>query len=59
MKEALEKIAKILESDTCFDADCINGGMTKGTEREKDMARVIIDIYRIVHPLTSNCCKKK
>ena len=58
MKEALNKLAEILNSDYAFEADCVQ--MDKNaTEREKMLAKVVHDCYQIVHPLTSECCKPK
>ena|SRR3990167_9589834 len=60
MKEALDKLAEILNSDYAFEADCVQVDIANGnpvTEREKILAEVVHDCYNIVHPLTSECCK--
>ena len=57
MKETLNKLAEILNSDNAFEADSVAMDMLNGrpvTDREKALAKVVNDCYKIVHPLTSN-----
>ena len=61
IKEPLQKLAEILNSDYAFEADCVSVDLANNdpvTEREKMLAKVIHDCYSIVHPLTSGCCGK-
>lgn len=59
MKDTIKEIANLLHSDVAFEADCIASGITKAEPREKNIAKLLIEIYKIVHPLTSECCKRK
>ena len=59
LKQALKDLAEILSSDYAFEADGVSIDLSTNqpvTEREKMLAKVIHDCYRIVHPLTSECC---
>jgi len=59
MKEALKKLAEVLDGNDAFEADCVELDVINGspvTEREKILAKVVHDCYEIVHPLTADCC---
>lgn len=55
---ALDDLAEILSGNEAFEADCVAIDK-KATERERALAHVIHACYKIVHPLTSDCCGKK
>lgn len=57
-EKALKKVYKLIESDAAFEASAIQAdiGMGKSvTEREKVLADLVGEIYKIVHPLFSKC----
>ena len=61
-QKALNNLAEILNSDYAFEADCIAVNIANGTpvsDRERMLAKVVHDCYKIVHPLTSECCHFK
>jgi len=54
----LELIDYLLDGDVAGQADYLAADMEFGrptTEREKDFAKLIMQIYRIVHPAFGNC----
>lgn len=59
-KNALNKLAEILSSDSAFESDCVALDVANGhktTARERRLAGVVSGCYKVVHPLTSECCK--
>ena len=52
--ERLRLASHYLEGDTAFDADCIALNK-KATPKEKSFARLITDLYRLIHPRFSSC----
>lgn len=61
-KEALNKLAEILSSDFAFESDGVRLDIINGrpvTDRERQLAEIVSQCYKIVHPLTSECCKPK
>ncbi len=45
----LNMIEHALGDEVCEDASMVNAGMGLATEREKDFAKIIIEVYKIVH----------
>jgi len=57
----LKLIASIVESDAGFESDCVKLDVLQGlqiSEREKGLAELVSQIFRIVHPLFSECSHK-
>ncbi len=57
-RDALLRINEILSSDQAFDADIVSTDVVSGRETtatERRLADVVHEIYRIVHPLFSDC----
>lgn len=57
-KKVLDDLADILSGDEAFEADCVALD-NKSTNRERALAHVIHACYKIVHPITSECCREK
>jgi hypothetical protein len=58
MEQAINKIDGIVSSDAGYEAD-IHIGLEKKKVREeyaKDWAKMIVEIYKTVHPLCHDCC---
>lgn len=56
--ERLQAALNRIQSDDAFEADCVHVDVAQGrkvSRRERVLADVVSDLYRILHPYNSNC----
>lgn len=60
--ELLRAVSDLVESDAGFESDCVQLDFINGrkvSQREKTLADLVSEIYQVVHPRFSKCCRHK